>query len=113
MGVEDYLLSSSLIGVLSQRLVRRVCQSCAGSGTTAGRDCRTCLGTGYADRLGIFEYLPITERIRAAIREGADSSVLNDVAIADGMRPLAEDGARLISLQQTTPAEITRVTHSF
>ncbi len=114
MGVEDFLLSSALIGVLSQRLVRRVCDGCQGKGTVgqeggASKGCRVCSGTGYRGRVGIFELLMMDESVRAGIREGVDNATLNTIARRAGMRTLREDGERLIGKGITTPEEVARV----
>ncbi len=110
MGVEDFLLSSALVGVLSQRLVRRICPDCRGTGQGGeGRPCRPCTGNGYRGRVGIFELLTVNEDLRRAIRENADSAALNAIARRHGMRPLREDGAAKVAAGVTTAEEVARV----
>ncbi len=116
MGIEGFLLSSSLLGVLSQRLVRRICNACEGRGTIASPDeegeakpCRICAGTGYRGRAGIFEMLMVEDHIRNAINERRDSSEIARLARQGGMRSLQEDGERKVATGLTTPAEVARV----
>jgi general secretion pathway protein E len=136
MGVEDYLLASSLIGILAQRLVRVICSSCRttehvpiaalgglgqvaeahpGTGSTdvveihRGAGCESCGFTGYAGRLGIFELLDVDDGMRAAITTSADSNALGAQALRSGMRPLNQDGWSKVLAGITTPGEILRV----
>jgi type II secretory ATPase GspE/PulE/Tfp pilus assembly ATPase PilB-like protein len=115
MGVEEFLISSALVGVMSQRLVRRVCPKCGGEGTLApdrgpeARPCRTCSGSGFRGRVGIFEYLRQTDKLREAIVGGADNATLNRIAREGGMRSLREDGEAKAAKGTTTRAEVTRV----
>jgi general secretion pathway protein E len=122
MGVENYLISSSLVAVLAQRLVRLVCENCkqpAGTAlspdgetisTVRGAGCPECNGTGYTSRMGIFELMDIDDEMRKLIMDNADSSVLARVARRNGMRNLREDGWNKIRDGQTTVAEVMRVT---
>ena len=131
MGVEPFLISSALVGVLSQRLVRRICSSCQGTGITqtpdvkrrrrirdsapnsiedqAVKPCRTCNGSGFRGRIGIFEFLKIDEDIRKATGQGADNATLNAIARKNGMKTLRESGEEKVKEGITTPTEITRV----
>jgi general secretion pathway protein E len=126
MGVENFLISSALIGVLSQRLVRRGCSDCKGTGTTTEartgtvvrtldannddeRDCRTCGGSGFRGRIGIYEFLPITDEIRRAMAQEVDNPTLNRIARENGMRTLREDGEEKARTGVTTAAEVARV----
>lgn len=104
MGVEPFLLSSSLLGVLAQRLVRRTCTHCGGSG------CEVCGQTGYQGRTGIFELLQINDAMRALIHNRAAESEVRDEALASGMRLMREDGARLVREGITSLEEVVRVT---
>jgi general secretion pathway protein E len=125
MGVENYLLTSSLVAVLAQRLVRLICSNCKesvkpvlspdGSMTPAfrGRGCETCYGTGYRGRVGIFEMMELNEELRAAIIRNEDASKLNTLARRNGMRNLREDGWLKVSQGVTTPDEVIRVTQEF
>jgi len=133
MGVQDYLLSSSLLGVLAQRLVRRLCPSCrkpvpftdiddippeiASSQNGAALStvyeavgCETCSGTGYLGRVGIFELLPVTSEICKIIVQRADAGAIRNLAVKQGMRLLRDDGWDKVSQGITTLAEVLRVT---
>jgi type II secretory ATPase GspE/PulE/Tfp pilus assembly ATPase PilB-like protein len=130
MGVEDYLLSSSLIGVLAQRLVRVNCTQCKSpekipaaalreAGFPAvgefceihrGQGCAHCGHTGYESRLGIFELLDVDDDLRRLMVTKSDSNVLKAQAIRSGMRTLKEDGWAKVLAGITTPDEILRVT---
>ncbi|PJI99078.1 type II secretion system protein E (GspE) [Acidovorax sp. 69] len=104
MGVEPFLLSSSLLGVLAQRLVRKFCSHCHGSG------CDHCGQTGYTGRTGVFELLVTTDAIRAQIHNQASEADIRTAAIADGMALMREDGERLIASGITSREEVLRVT---
>jgi len=132
MGVQDYLLSSSLLGVLAQRLVRRLCPSCRKQVPFSGskaltaefdiRDhgglrtvwesvgCEVCNGTGYLGRVGIFEFLPVTAEICKVIVQRADAGTIRSMAVQQGMRLLREDGWDKVRQGVTTLAEVLRVT---
>jgi general secretion pathway protein E len=104
MGVEPFLLSSSLLGVLAQRLVRKTCVACAGKG------CSACNHTGYSGRTGIFELLTTNDAIRAQIHEKASEAQIRQAALAAGMTLMRDDGERLVHAGTTTAAELLRVT---
>jgi general secretion pathway protein E len=104
MGVEPFLLSSSLLGVLAQRLVRKRCTACAGAG------CATCAHTGYAGRTGVFELLLTDDAIRAQIHSQASEADIRQAALASGMVLMREDGQRLVDTGITTREELLRVT---
>jgi len=104
MGIEPFLLSSSLLGVLAQRLVRKVCTACQGSG------CSLCGQTGYAGRTGIFELMTTDDSLRAQIHAKQSEASLRDGALAGGMVLMREDGERLVQLGITRPEELLRVT---
>jgi general secretion pathway protein E len=131
MGVEDYLLASSLIGVLAQRLVRVNCEICkrpekvpavalSDSGFPAGNmdfvqiqrgaGCDRCAQTGFESRIGIFELLDIGEQMRSLIVTNPDANVLRDTAVRSGMRTLRDDGWTKVLAGMTTPDEVLRVT---
>ena len=132
MGVEDYLLASSLIGILAQRLVRANCEKCRRTeriSVQAARDldfpleesegsielqkgpgCEQCGYTGYKSRLGIFELVDIDEAFREIITSNPDANALKEQAIRSGMRTLKEDGWKKVRDGITTPAEVLRVT---
>src|SRR5437899_2913962 len=130
MGVEDYLLASSLIGILAQRLVRVNCAECKrpekvsaavlrqasfdANGETVelqkGQGCQRCDYTGYESRIGIFELLDIDDAMRRLIVTTADSTVLKAEAVRSGMRTLKEDGWNKVLAGITRPDEVLRVT---
>ena len=104
MGVEPFLLSSSLLGVLAQRLVRKVCHACAGKG------CGTCGHTGYAGRTGVFELLVTNDAIRAQIHNQASEADIRTAALHSGMALMRDDGERLVRQGITSREELVRVT---
>ncbi|NRA76521.1 MAG: type II secretion system ATPase GspE [Planctomycetes bacterium] len=132
LGVEPYLVSSSLIGVVAQRLVRVICSRCKESydpdeqelkslGLTRdqlldgmlhrGRGCDECLGRGYYDRTAIYEILTINETIRDQIIGRTSASVIKQTAVETGhLKTLRMDGARKVAAGITTTEEVFRVT---
>jgi type IV pilus assembly protein PilB len=131
MGVEPFLISSTLMAVLGQRLVRRVCKNCRTpfEPTEAqlgmlnlsphdlgekvfyyGRGCSTCNDTGYKGRKGIFELLVINDMLRTLINERAPTVVVRQKAIELGMVTLREDGLRSIFDGDTTIEEVVKYT---
>jgi general secretion pathway protein E len=131
MGVEDYLLSSSLIGVLAQRLVRVICSECktrevrpatplAEAGFAVekssyielhrGAGCPACDGSGYQGRAGIFELLEVHEDLRQIMQTHRDATTLKAAAIRGGMRTLKDDGWAKVLAGTTTADEVLRVT---
>jgi general secretion pathway protein E len=104
MGIEPFLLSSSLLGVLAQRLVRKRCGHCQGKG------CSHCGQTGYQGRTGIFELLSTNDSLRSLIHDKASESALRDAAQGNGMRSLRDDGQRLVDAGITSAEELLRVT---
>jgi type II secretory ATPase GspE/PulE/Tfp pilus assembly ATPase PilB-like protein len=110
MGIENFLVSSSLSGVLSQRLVRKICPACKATGkTAAGVKCKNCNGRGFKGRIGIFELMTINDEIRDCINNGDDSAKIAKVAMRHGMRPLIEDGKEKVKEGVTTESEIAGV----
>jgi len=130
MGVEPYLLTSSITAILAQRLVRKICPHCKiihevseyerelikayfrnGEKTLyKGQGCDYCLNTGYAGRIGIFELLMLTGKVRQMVQEKASSEEIKAQAIRDGMATLREDGLRKAFEGITTLSEGIRVT---
>ena len=131
MGIEDYLLTSTLIGILAQRLVRVTCPSCQEEFTcddallkqlgvpaeeasrikmVKPKGCAECGFTGYRGRTGIFEFLRVTDEIRALILQRKDSQVLKELARQRGMRTLRQDGWLRVKEGVTTVQELLRVT---
>ena len=104
MGIEPFLLSSSLLGVLAQRLVRKRCQHCHGSG------CEHCGHSGYAGRTGIFELLVVDDTIREQIHHSAAEADIRAAAQRAGMTLMRDDGQRLVDTGITTLEELLRVT---
>jgi general secretion pathway protein E len=125
MGVENYLICSSLVAVLAQRLVRVICPQCrepagerlAPSGEMIpvwrGRGCPHCFGTGYFGRVGIFEMMEMNDELRRLIMAGADAGMLAEAARRHGMRTLREDGWEKVRQGVTTAEEVLRVTQEF
>ncbi|MBO5762378.1 MAG: Flp pilus assembly complex ATPase component TadA [Lentisphaeria bacterium] len=109
MGIEPFLITASLCGVLSQRLVRKVCPVCKGAGTAPdGSRCRHCAGSGFRGRSGIFELLTVNDALREAIHRRAASTEIESIARAAGMIPLFEDGMAKVAAGETTRAEVLR-----
>ena len=131
MGVEGYLISSSLLAIQAQRLVRRVCTDCAEThflsedeaivleiGISScpkiqrGKGCERCGHTGYRGRVGLYELLMMSDAIRHHIASGADANIIRDEAIIEGMKTLREDAIEKLKAGLTTPEEIVRVTRA-
>jgi general secretion pathway protein E len=130
MGVENFLLSSTVRGILAQRLVRVICSSCKEIDSSIGAEkeelkllgidkdislfrgkgCEKCAYTGYYGRKGIFELLIVDDEIRKLILKNSDSNQIRELAKQHGMRILLEDGAEKIKQGITTLSEIFRVT---
>jgi general secretion pathway protein E len=113
MGVEPFLLSSSLLGVLAQRLVRKLCPLCRrqdAQGQWHAVGCEQCGHTGYAGRTGVFELLVADEAIRGLIHAQAGEADIRRAAQAAGMRLMREDGERLVAGGVTSREELLRVT---
>ena len=111
IGVEPYLISSALLAVLGQRLLRRTCRVCGGTGTGARGPCETCTGTGYTGRVAIYEVMTMSDELRRMTMRSADALELQKRAIADGMEPMIVDGKRKVERGMTTDAELHRVLH--
>lgn len=131
MGIDTYLISSSVIATMAQRLVRKICPHCAQqvaltaseanllgikltdiSQIKRGAGCERCAHTGYKGRLGLYELLQVSEEVRHVISSGADANVIRKTAIAEGMRTLRLDALEKLYNGITTPEEIVRVTRS-
>jgi general secretion pathway protein E len=132
MGVEPFLVSSSLLGVMAQRLVRRVCPDCRQAYTPAeneireigltpgvvgdrsfyrpGTGCETCNQKGYRGRTGIHELLLLTDAVRSLVMQRADAATIRRAAVESGMSTLRDDGAEKILAGLTTVEEVVRVT---
>jgi general secretion pathway protein E len=113
MGVEPYLLSSSLLGAQAQRLVRKLCLTCRrqdGEGRWHPVGCPACSNTGYKGRTGVYELMVVDDALRALIHNRAAESELLTAAKAQGFVPMREDGARLVAAGITSLEEVLRVT---
>lgn len=146
MGVEPYLVSGSLIGVVSQRLMRRVCPDCRvpytpnpeelgryglsasqeldvtfykaktltsdslAQARSQGQVCRTCRGTGYKGRVGVYEVMRVNEVLQVAINQGLPTERLKEIAVEQGMKTLLSYSLELVRQGYTTFEEVDRVT---
>ncbi|MCL2541020.1 MAG: GspE/PulE family protein [Nocardioidaceae bacterium] len=129
MGIESFLVASSVSAVVAQRLVRRSCTSCLEpyqpsadelaflrsfgaaepvDGFVHGAGCHFCAHTGYLDRIGVYELLVVTDEVRELIVDRAPHDDMRKLARSQGMRTLQEQGARLVADGTTTPAEVMR-----
>jgi general secretion pathway protein E len=125
MGVENYLITSSVVAVLAQRLVRVICPHCRVSAgerlaptgeivpAWRGAGCDKCFNSGYSGRKGIFELMELNEELRRLIMANADASVLTEASRRNGMRNLREDGWMKVANGLTTADEVMRVTQEF
>ena len=128
MGIEPFLVSSSLVGVVGQRLVRRVCEACAAPYSPApnelqwyghlggpekerfvrGTGCNFCLHTGYRDRVGVYEVLTVTDDIGKVLIRGGSPRELRDTALEQGMRTMGNEAMQLVAQDVTTIDEVIR-----
>ena len=125
MGVENYLMTSSLVAIMAQRLVRVICPLCkkpdgarmAPNGesieTFRGAGCQSCFGSGYKGRLGIFELMELNDEIRKLVMANADAVEITNAARRNGMKSLREDGWMKVRRGLTTADEVLRVTQEF
>lgn len=130
LGIPPYLVSSSLNGIVAQRLVRKICPQCKEAYTPTpdelkkvgmsgsenyqlfrGKGCRSCGGTGYVGRMGVFEVLIINPKIREMIASGATEQDLKKAALDAGMTPLHMDGLKKVVAGITTLEELSRVVY--
>jgi general secretion pathway protein E len=132
MGIEPYLLTSSLIGVLAQRLVRKICPKCKisyeptkgeivelglknqGVETSKivlykGKGCQHCFNTGYKGREGVYEFMPVSLKIKQQVLSSADSTKLQKIALDEGMLSLRKEGILLALSGATSLEEVLRV----
>jgi general secretion pathway protein E len=113
MGVEPFLLSSSLIGVLAQRLVRKLCLACRkvdARGHWHPVGCSVCAMTGYKGRTGVYELMDVSDEIQALIHGRAAEAKIAAAAQAAGLTSMREDGERLVAEGITSLEEVVRVT---
>ncbi len=130
LGIPPFLLSAALVGVLGQRLVRKICPNCSeaytdsenhakvlglpeGCKSAFGKGCEACRKTGYVSRIGIFELFTVNEDVRKLIENGStDEAILEEIK-KKGYVPMIEDGRKKILEGQTTMSEVLRVTETF
>jgi type II secretory ATPase GspE/PulE/Tfp pilus assembly ATPase PilB-like protein len=129
LGIEPYLVASSVVGVMAQRLVRRICDQCAApftpgaaelawlgvgaavaGGMRKGKGCSACRCTGYRGRVGTFELLTMDERVRKLIQNRATAAEIKEAGVVQGMRTLRDDGVEKVLAGVTTTSEVERVT---
>ncbi len=130
IGTEPYLLSSTVVGVLAQRLVRTICPNCREAYEPTelecrelglnhpqtfyrGRGCPLCFDLGYKGRHGIYELMVMSHAVKQQILKSADAVELRQVALDNGMTPLRANGAELVLRGLTTSAEVLRVTRGY
>ena len=111
IGIEPFLISSSLLAVLGQRLLRKTCQVCHGSGEAGAGRCAKCHGTGYSGRIAIYELMPVSDEIRRLTMQRADAVELAHQAQREGMAGMLADGRSKIARGLTTETELKRVIH--
>ena len=132
MGIEPFLVASAVVGVVAQRLVRRVCARCSTTyeprgeevafyqsvrcsappvETRTGSGCPRCARTGFYDRTGVFECLQLDDRLRELVVHRATHAELREAAVAGGMRTLQEAGCDVIDAGGTTIAEVMRTVY--
>jgi type IV pilus assembly protein PilB len=127
MGIEPFLISSSIAGILAQRLIRKACLNCKqeyrptntvladlglqeGTKFYRGKGCTQCKNTGFAGRLGIFELLRINEELKKMVNDKNSADQIRKMALKLGMKTLREDGVEKVRSGLTTPEEVLRVT---
>jgi type IV pilus assembly protein PilB len=128
MGIEPFLITSAIIGVVAQRLVRRICNACAepyeptlpeltlyrklgGREKDAWRrgvGCQICSGTGYFDRVGVYEVLPVTDELRQCVVDGLPPRAARELAAQQGLRSLQTEAVRLVEADVTTMDEVVK-----
>ncbi len=106
MGVEPYLVASSLTAVIAQRLVRRICPECV---VLKKADCAHCGGTGFFGRVAIYEFMAVEEALRKSFLEAGSASHIREIALKNGMKSLLDDGMEKAAQALTTEEEVFRV----
>jgi general secretion pathway protein E len=109
--VEPYLVTSSLLGVLAQRLLRKICPACQGTGGADAEPCENCFGTGYRGRLAVHELMLMTDELRRLTGERADGVTLYEAAVNGGFEPMKVDAMEKVRMGLTDEAEVFRVLH--
>ena len=128
MGIEPFLITSAIVGVVAQRLVRRICSSCATTFEPSlsdvtlyeklggrekrvwrrGTGCQFCSGTGYFDRVGVYEVLAITDELRQCVVDGEPPRVARELALQQGLRTLQHEAVRMVEADVTTMEEVVK-----
>jgi hypothetical protein len=127
MGIPPYMIASALNGVVAQRLVRKICAQCkeayapsedelkkggvkwSGRKLYRGAGCKSCSGTGYSGRVGIFEVLTVNQKVKSLITTDASEQDIFRAAVDAGMTPMHMDGLKKVAAGMTTLEELTRV----
>ena len=129
MGVEPYLVSTSVVGVIAQRLVKKICPNCKEAYEASiyekrmligdenapltlykGVGCGHCNNTGYLGRIGVYEIMEITREHRDAINETNNPNIIKDISLKNGMSTLGEEGKKLVLQGITTMRELSTIT---
>ena len=129
MGIEPFLITSAIVGVVAQRLVRRICTSCAApfepslserhalrearrpatrTSWLRGKGCQFCSNTGYFDRVGVYEVLAITDEIRQCVVDGHPPRAARELAAQQGLRTLQTEAIRMVEANVTTMEEVVK-----
>jgi len=108
IGAPPYLITSSLLAVMAQRLLRRVCAACTGKGFNDDGNCETCMGTGYKGRVGVYEIMVMNDELRKLTAQSVDSVTLNEAAKRGGFSPMIDDASDKLARGITTESEISR-----
>ena len=130
MGVEPFLITSALLGVVGQRLLRKICSGCsepdepnpgllraigftqdqiAQASFRRGRGCSRCGGRGYRGRSAVYEVMKMTDAMRDAVLQNTGGSRIKDIAVDEGMETMRDSGVRKVILGETTLDEVCRV----
>ncbi|GAA0077219.1 ATPase, T2SS/T4P/T4SS family [Clostridium sp. CTA-5] len=129
MGIKPYLVATSVVGIMAQRLVRKICTKCKESYKAnqyekeilkvdkdkpltlyKGKGCGYCNNTGYSGRIGVYEIMEITRRHREAINAGSNSDILRDISVTNGMTTLGNECSELVIKGVTTMTELATIT---
>ncbi len=128
MGIEPFLITSAIVGVVAQRLVRRICTSCAISFEPSladvtlfqklggrdkrvwlrGKGCQFCSGTGYFERVGVYEVLAVTDELRQCVVDGKPPRVARELTLQQGLRTLQHEAVRMVEADVTTMEEVVK-----
>jgi general secretion pathway protein E len=109
LGVPPYLIASTVVGALAQRLARRICRHCSPPSPQRAASCGHCMDAGFRGRVGVFEFMTVGEDVRGTLLNQATLSALREAAAAAGLVTLAADGRRHVENGTTSAEEIRRV----